>query len=88
MSKTGAPVGIGSMELLGPLPSASWMLWCHNAYEAPYYSSQDGYTDDDMRAYAMQELVAERERCARIVETLRLCQRGDCDDLAARIRGV
>jgi len=31
-------------------------------------------------------VAAERERCAKLVETLRPCQRGDCDDLAAAIR--
>jgi hypothetical protein len=32
-------------------------------------------------------VAAERERCAKLVETLRPCMRGDCDDLAAAIRG-
>ncbi len=31
-------------------------------------------------------IAAERERCAKLCETLRFCGRGDCDDLAAAIR--
>lgn len=40
------------------LPEAGWMLWCHNAYENPYHSHQDGYTDDEMREYARAHAAA------------------------------
>jgi len=41
-----------------------------------------------IEAYGAECARGERERCAKLAETLRPCQRGDCDDLAAAIRKV
>jgi hypothetical protein len=60
---------------LGPLPDTSWTL----AVEGDGYSPdrllyEAAYDADQMRAYALQEVAKERERCAKL-----------CDDLEARV---
>lgn len=56
--------------------------------EVKPHSALHGATYEPLydRAALEAAVAAERERCARVVEALRPCQRGDCDDLAARIR--
>lgn len=47
------------------LPATEWVLHMPaRPYEPEWTSSSEGYTDDDMRAYALAHIVAERERCA------------------------
>ena len=54
---------------LPPLPDTDWRLHMPAArYEPAWTSSQEGFTADQMRAYATAAVAAERERCAKIVE--------------------
>jgi hypothetical protein len=61
---------------LPPLPETTWMLWCHSAYEDPYCSYSEGYTEGDMLAYATAAVdaavAAERERWADEIENRRV----------------
>jgi hypothetical protein len=68
-------------EQLGPLPEPMYPAGSREVL------GQDCFTMYQMHAYAAAAVAAERERCAQIVESMRPCGRGDCDDLAAAIRG-
>jgi hypothetical protein len=61
---------------LPPLPETTWMLWLLSAYEDPYCSYSEGYTEGDMLAYATAAVdaavAAERERWADEIENRRV----------------
>lgn len=74
--------GSGSNDQLGPLPEASTRTdWHIDGYGEP------AFTEDDMRAYASQEVAAERERIAltlRGMDCAHLCGIGE--ELAELVR--
>jgi hypothetical protein len=63
-NENGQPLGLGLSQLLGPLPEA--------AHRGPTGTGAyfDAYTAAQMRAYAAEQVAAERERCAQIVGRL------------------
>lgn len=83
-NKEPAPLlGLGSSEGLGPLPKPDgWIYDGHpdglqfkrqapTGIEALVRSSAPMFTAHQMRAYAAQEVAAERERCARHIRGMR-----------------
>jgi len=70
---------------LPPLPRCARVV----EYNASKGYSFDAYTEEQMLAYASAAMAAERERCAKIVETANVAGAGLFRrDLAARIRAT
>lgn len=56
---------------LGPLPETEWLLFMPaRPYEREFVSSQPGYDEEQLRAYAEAAVAAERERCAKLCEAM------------------
>ena len=77
------PTGASPVDLsLGPLPEPATM----GTFPGPH-----GYSKEQMRTYAAQEVAAERERCAKLCEEVH-ADTSECPELAlhcaARIRGA
>jgi len=68
--------------------NAAWELAHEHALRGGLRSQKEGSMRAAIEAYGAECARGERERCAKLAETLRPCQRGDCDDLAAAIRKV
>jgi len=68
MIESSTPAVVGSNDRLGPLPTPTDMLqvmWRGDREFARPVG--DYYTADQMRAYAAEQVAAERERCAQVV---------------------
>lgn len=75
-----------------PLPSTPWVLHMHaQKYEPAWTSTQNGYEDDDMRAYGQACARAALEQAALLCDEFQR-QHGDSDNhgafLALRIRAI
>lgn len=56
---------------LPALPETDWQLYQPaGGYEPEFISTQDGFTADQMRAYALAAVEAEREACAKLCEEM------------------
>ena len=64
------PLAVPLSDLLGPLPAPA-VHWPQNLplHGGGEVQAATYYRAEDMRAYALQERAAERERCAKLVET-------------------
>jgi len=59
------------MRTLPPLPQTEWKLHMPAApYEPEWTSTEAGYSEGDMEAYATAAVLAERERC---MERVKAC---------------
>jgi hypothetical protein len=55
-----------------PPPSGSIEIDSGTSHKDPQISTEDGFTANDMRSYALEAVRVERERLAQMVETMPL----------------
>jgi len=75
-------------EQLPPLPESEYLLAIPDRpYDPGYVTIEDGYTADQMRAYAAAAVAAERERCALLAEA-KIDPEWPNDDMSQQAEGI
>jgi hypothetical protein len=76
------PLGLGSSDQLGSLPAPAYDLSGYGGAKKAY-----AYSAEQMRAYAAQEVAAEREACAKIADAKDdMMEYGAGEEIRARSR--